>query len=221
MPRYGARSLTVTAAQAAVGSELMRGPIRVVGWSFADGTIGQGLTVRGSANAPGAGVTVTTISLANGEYVVEWSVELTGTPGVADIDNVKLNIGATQVATSVNLGAVGNYPQEEATIIVSGGPLSLTAAAIAAATAGSVYVVNMTITPITASLGTINDGGQLIANVGAGPGGTDTQFLSENGVAVRTRLFVQATQGVVSGVIWYYLAHDKHDEGTAFNTEEG
>ena len=98
MTRYGARPLTVTAAQANAGTNLIGGPVRLRGWSMNDGAAGEGLTARGSAAAPAAGTTITSLSLTPGTYSVSWQVELTGTPGAGDVDNVQLLIGATVVA---------------------------------------------------------------------------------------------------------------------------
>lgn len=203
MPGYGARSLTVPASQSIAGSNLVGGPVRLKGWSLIDGTADVDLFVRNSANAPGAGATIASLALPAGDCLIEWELELTGTPGVGDIDNVQLSIGPTAIARSVNLGAVGNYPQNNAECGVPSGGLTLTATAIGAATAGSVYAVNITAIPQGQSQAKILDGGQPVGFPSMGEGRADTIWLGEEGVAIRTGLSVLSTQGVVTGVLWY------------------
>lgn len=204
---YGARPLTVTAAQALNGTRLLGGPVRLCGWSFNNGLAAASQPVTGTANAPAAGATIASVSLGNGSYLIEWTVELTGTPGVADVDNVQLLVGASVIADSSNLGAVGDYPQEEATGVVTFGPLTVAAKAIGAATAGSVYKVIMTITPLTLSTGTIKDGGQQLGFISLPAGGNQTVWLSDIGIECRTELSVQTNLGTLNGVLYYTMVY--------------
>lgn len=212
MRRKGARSLTVTANNALANKSLLGGPLRLCGWSTVDGAVAQGLTVDQSAAAPAAGATIASISLPNGEYVVSWTLEITGTPGAGDVDNVQMLIGATVVATSVNLGAVGNYAQEEQNVQVTFGPLTLAFKAIGAATAGSVYKVEANIVSIGNAAATILDGSQPIGFISMPQGNGETVWLQERGVQIDNALSVQTTQGSVNGVLWYYLDSDLDPE---------
>lgn len=209
---YGARSLSVSSADALGGVRKLGGPIRLCGWSFNNGVGPTDTPVTGTANAPAAGATIASVSLGNGTYQIEWSIELTGTPGAADVDNVQLTIGATQIAVSVNLGAVGDYQQEEAEGTVVSGPLTLAAKAIGAATAGSVYKVNMTVIPLTQSTGVIKDGSQNVGFISLPAGGNQTVWLSDLGVAILTEISVQTGLGTISGVIYYKMVYDLIDE---------
>lgn len=187
----------------------------MLGWSLNDGSVAQGLTVDQSAAAPGAGATVASISLGNGEYTVEWTLELTGTIGAADVDNVQVFIGATLVGTSVNTGVVGDTGQEEIPVSVSGGPLTLAFKAIGAGTVGSTYKIEANIIPSGNSLGTINDGGQPLVYIGVSPGNVQTVYTGSDGIAVDTELKVQATQGTLAGTLWYALPEDYYAHGDA------
>lgn len=207
MSKYGARPVTVSAAQSAANSELLRGPLKLVGWSLNDGNASQDNFADSSQAAPGAGVTIASTSLNNGTYVVQWWFELTGTPGAGDVDNVSLSIGATQVDQSVNLGAVGNYGPFSAPVVVTGGPLTLAAKAIGAATAGTTYKVKLVVTPTGQATATINDSAQALAFVSIQPNGVDTHCTNYYGVQIRNSLKVQATQGTVSGVVWVEMLH--------------
>lgn len=220
MRRIGARTLTVTIAQAQAGTRLLGGPLRLCGWSFTGTGAASGLAVDQSVNAPAAGATIASLALPNGDYQVQWTLELTGTPGAADVDNVQLSIGATVVATSTNLGAVGDYQQEEASVFVSGGPLTLAWKAIGAAALGSVYKVQATIVPLNQQAGTIFDGSQPVAYLGMSVQGTDDNWMDDYGVAIDTEVSVKATLGSIQGVLWYYLDGDLDDMDTGGYQQE-
>lgn len=215
MRRFGARSLTVSAAQALANTRMLGGPLRLCGWSFTGTGASNPQTVDQSAAAPGAGATIASLSLGNGQYQVEWTLELTGTPGAADVDNVQLFIGSTLIATSVNLGAVGNYAQEEVNAAVSFGPLILAWKAIGAAAVGSVYKVEANVISLTQQTGTIFDGSQPVGYLSMAPQGTDKEWMDDEGVQIDTHISVQTTLGSIQGVLWYYLASDMDVPGTA------
>lgn len=182
--------------------------MRLCGWSANGGAGTTDTPVSGTAAAPGAGANVATVSLGNGTYTVEWTLELTGTPGAADVDNVQALIGATPVAFSSNLGAVGVYQQEEFGITVTGGTLVLSFRAIGAAAAGSNYKIIATVIPTSGATATVFDGGQPIAYMNVTADGNDTNWLDDYGIAVLTELSVLATSGTVSGVLWYRMVYD-------------
>lgn len=177
------------------------------GWSMNNGVGPTGSQATGTANAPAAGAVITTITLGNGTYNVEWTIELTGTPGAADVDNVQLLIGGAIVADSSNLGAVGDYPQEEATGTITFGSGTIQAKAIGAATVGSVYKVTFTITPLTQSTAVVRDGSQTLGFISLPPGGNQTVWLSDIGIECRTELSVQTSLGNVNGVLYYTLVY--------------
>lgn len=201
--QYGARVLPFTSNQALNGSVLIGGPGRLKGWSILDGSASNTLEADQTAAAPGAGVTITSLSLANGVYRVEWFLELGGTPGVGDIDNVALFIAATQIGQSANLGAVGEYGPFVAQANVVFGPLTLAAKAIGAATAGSTYRVLLQATQVANALCNIKDGGMTIASPVIPAQSADNKWLSERGVRVENSLSVQAIQGTISGVLYF------------------
>lgn len=211
MGTRGARSLTVTAAQATANSRLLGGPLVLCGWSLNDGTATQEGFVDQSAAAPGAGATIASLSLPNGVWQIEWTFELGGAAAAADADNVSLNIGATQIDQSANAGAAGTYGPFHTQATVTGGPLTLAAKAIGAATAATTYRVRITATPLGTSQATIFDGSQPVAFSAIPQALVDTQTLNDNGVAIGTHISVQATQGQVSGVLWFYLLSDLED----------
>lgn len=211
MRGYGARPVTVTAGQSVANTELTGGPVRLVGWSLNDGTADQGLTANGQQTAPPAGTTIASISLPNGNFTIEWSLELSGTPGAGDVNNVALFIGATQIATSVNLGAGGIYVQPNQIANVTGGPLTLAAKSIGNGVAGSVYTIVLTIIPLGKSQATIFDGGQPVGFATMDEGSSTTQWLGDYGVAVRTKLSVKATQGTATGVLYVVDVYGKEE----------
>ena len=187
--------------------------MRLMGWSLNDGTGTDSLTMDATAAAPAAGATIVSLSLPNGLYTVAWTVELGGTPGAGDIDNVALDIGATQVAQSANLGAVGIYIQPVAEVSVVNGPLVLAAKAIGAATVGSTYRVQATITQINESTATIFDGSGAIGFSAIPVAGVDNEWFGDSGIAIDTELRIQSTNGVVQGNVYYYISPERPWEG--------
>jgi hypothetical protein len=210
--RIGARILPVSASQALNNTRLIGGPVRICGWSFSDGLTPSDLNATGTVAAPGAGATVASLSLPNGTYQVEWTVELAGTPGAGDVNNFALFIGAAQIATSVNLGANGNYPQENAQAQVTFGPLTLAVKAIGAATVGSSYTANIVVTQLNKNAATIFDGKMPIAQLSIGLGDVDTRWFDDYGITAETEVSVTGTLGTISGTIWYYLLSDLAEE---------
>jgi len=207
----GARPIPVTASQALNGSVLIGGPVRLRGWSLTDGTGSSDLQTEGTAVAPGAGATIASVSLPNGVYLVHWQLELTGTPGAGDVNNVALFIGATQLATSENLGAVGIYNQLDAEAQVIFGPLTLAAKAIGAGVAGSSYTVSLIVVPLANSICAILDGGGTIATVRIDPQSASSQFLGDEGVRIDNSLRVQTSQGTIQGVVYIDLVYPDGD----------
>lgn len=183
----------------------------ITGWSATDGTGTDSLQTSGTVVAPAAGATIASISLANGTYTVAWSVELGAGAAAADANNVELFVAATGIAVSVNAGATGTYPQEEAQAFVAFGPLTLAAKAIGAGTAAVPYTVIITITQINESLANVKDGGMTIGIIGMASAASQTQWFDEMGPAVETDLSIQTTLGNVQGAIWYYLRSDLED----------
>jgi len=104
----------------------------------------------GSSTSPAAGhVIVAGPWVPPGTYTVNWTVTLSGTLSAADVNNFQLKIGTTVVATSVNLGAAGAYPQ--APVIITSPGAALSVSNIGTATTGAVCAVS-----VPASAGAVN-----------------------------------------------------------------
>lgn len=209
--RRGARIVPVSTVAASATGRLLGGPLRLCGWSLLDAISTNDLTVDQSVAAPGAGVQVAALSLPAGTYNVEWTFELTGTPGAGDVDNVRVTLGAATLATSVNLGAVGNYQQEELEADVVTGPVSIVFKAIGAATAGTTYKIEANALPTANNLGVIQDGSMTVANFAVPQDGVDNQLPDEYGVQVDTDLSLTSTAGAVTGVLYVVLNPDSPD----------
>lgn len=206
--RFGARYIPLTTTQALNNTRLLGGPLELCGWSLNDGVVSQSLTTDTQQSAPGAGTTIASISLGLGPYEVEWYFELGGTPGAGDIDNVGLYIGSTLVQQSVNLGVAGTYGPFTTEVDSLFGAQTLAAKAIAAATAGTTYRVNITAIPQSPTQVSINDGGQTVVTLTIPAGGTITQWTSEHGVQFDNQISVQATYGNAQGCLYCYLGED-------------
>jgi len=172
----------------------------------------QDVSVDQSANAPAAGATIASTVLPVGTYQVSWTLELTGTPGAGDADNVQLVLGATQVDQSVNAGAVGTYGPFTTQVEVDLVSQTLAAKAIGNAVAGSVYRVKLTVTAVGQQSATILDGSQPVGFISMAAGLADTEPMPQPGVDITNSLHVQTTRGTISGVLWYYLASDLYGD---------
>lgn len=105
---------------------------------------GSSTSVAGNVTAPGAGVTIaTTAALPAGTYTVAGTNTLLGAAAVGDLNNFGLFVGATQVGT---LAASNNaIPYGPITVSNPTGA-AISIRAIAAGTAGIVYVSQLTAT---------------------------------------------------------------------------
>lgn len=74
----------------------------------------------GAVSAPAALSNILLDTVPAGTYIVPWTVILAGTVGAGDANNFGLYANGTLVATSVNSGAAGTYPQLPVLVTVNG-----------------------------------------------------------------------------------------------------
>lgn len=120
----------------------------------AQGTIGS--SASGSASSPAALQGLAGIPLPAGTYKVTWSVTLAGTVGAGDANNFEVTraAGAVVLATSVNAGAAGTYPQASFTFTITAPDTVVLKVGASAPTAGSVYSGSMSMpTLLTLQIG--------------------------------------------------------------------
>lgn len=111
---------------------------------------GPAMTVSGGTGAtPGAGTVVSTQSLSAGTYLLSWTAALQTAAAAGDANNFGLygGAGTTLLATSVNAGAVGSYPQA-AVSYYTGTSATINVKNIAAGSTGSVYTASLTVLPV-------------------------------------------------------------------------
>lgn len=119
-----------------------------VGFSAPPGTASTTTTGTGTATTPGAFQQLASITLPGpGTWTVTWSLTLSGTPGSADTNNVRLvKNGTVFLVESVNAGAGGTYPQAGYSYTgVTGDVIDLTVGP-ANANTGAVYTVSLSVT---------------------------------------------------------------------------
>ena len=103
------------------------------------------VTTAQTTAAPAGGTAVTSQALAAGSYLVNWSVQLKTAGAAGDANNFVLLNGATQVAASVNAGAVGTYPQAVQIVTIGGGGATVYVNTGAGqGTAGAIYSAVLT-----------------------------------------------------------------------------
>lgn len=102
-----------------------------------------------TAATPAAGTVVTTQSLSAGTYLLSWTAALQTAAAAGDANNFGLygGAGSTLLATSVNAGAVGSYPQA-AVSYYTGAAATINIKNIAIGSTGSVYNAGLTVTPL-------------------------------------------------------------------------
>jgi hypothetical protein len=106
-----------------------------------------------ATSATPSGLTViASQTLAAGDFLLSWTATLQTAAAAGDASNFGLyggSGGTTLLATSVNAGTVGSYPQA-AVSYYTGATAVINVKNIAAGTAGSVYNGSLTVTPLTA-----------------------------------------------------------------------
>lgn len=114
---------------------------------------GTAQAAEGSVTSPAANATIAQITAANltpGTYLVNWEVDLDGTPGAGDVNNFKLSGASSGLSLiSVNDGVVGHYVQDQVQITIPATNASaLSIKAIAAGTAGAIYSGQISLVPV-------------------------------------------------------------------------
>lgn len=149
-------------------------------------------SASGSATSPSTFQILATLNVPAGTTSVSWSVTLAGTVGAGDANNfaVRIQSGPT-LATSVNAGAAGTYPQ---TPIAVTGPVVLQLETFSSApTAGSTYSgtvaaanASLTLSVGPQGLGTVWYPAQATVSTTTGPLDTSTCriYLGSQGVPI-------------------------------------
>lgn len=198
----GTYPLAVSKAQAAAGTVLHAGRMRLMGWSLVSAAVDT-LQNQGAVVAPAAGATIVTIiNPSANDLLVTWTVGLIGPAAAADEDNFQLVNGVTAILTSDNLPAAGEYSQPGVVITVpAGGAVSVKA--IGAGTAGVTYTAQLTLGVLAGgAIGQLLDAAQVVGVTSTGEDQLDTQWFGDEGVYVGTSIAVLATTGALSGVVY-------------------
>lgn len=198
----GSYPVTVTAAQSAAGTVLLKGPLRLMGWSLFS-TAADTQENSASVTSPAALATIVQITgLPAGDYQVNWTVGLEGTVSATDADNFELRAAGSHVVTSDNEGAVNEYPQLPVVVTVTASSAILIRAA-AAGTVGAVYRAMLVIEQLSGgAFGQILDGAQVVGMTSTGEDQIDTEVLPDDGLYCGTSIAVQATFGTLTGAVW-------------------
>jgi hypothetical protein len=183
---------------------LLAGPGRLMGWSFRESGAESAFDVESTTLAPGAGVTVAQIlNVPAGLYVASWEVQLIGAAAAADQDNFALFDGATQLSTSLNAGAAGQYPQ---TPVQFTNPASSTIAvkAIGAATAGVTYGAQISLAPVITGQSALElrDGNSVLAEISAATAGELTAWLGPQGIDFYNGISGVVVSGSMIGAVY-------------------
>ena len=228
----GARSLTVTAAQATANSRLLGGPLRLLGWSFTSAQSGQAEFTPG--NPPAAQLDTTVYTVAAGQTATLTALTfLFATDATVGNRTCRVEIRDGSGNVVERIAGVTNDPASTGGVIsmyigasgIGGASGSVNAALpqmvmqagwtvhiVEAGTVGvadqiSAIVGTVSVTA-NAATGTIFDGSQPVGYIGLVTTATDTEIPGTEGVQIETHLSVQVTAGSINGVIWYLLESD-------------
>jgi hypothetical protein len=109
---------------------------------------GPGVTTSAATSAtPGALTVVTTQTIGPGTFLLSWTPQLETAAAAGDVNNFGLYNGTTLLATSVNAGTVGSYPQAAVNTYLEASSV-IAVKNIAAGSTGSVYQASLTVTPL-------------------------------------------------------------------------
>jgi len=188
----------------AVDVTLINGPVVLAGWSIREASGDIPRDAEGSVTSPAALAVIATLTgLAGGTYRVHWTISLAGTLAAGDANNFELTDTSGNVVQSVNLAVAGNYPQPDAVITVpSNGTITIEALAIG--TVASVYSAELSIEPTITDevVAEIRDGNNVIACIGLGTGGADTEYFGPFGLMPLNQITVHLVSGTLVGAVF-------------------
>lgn len=134
----------------ALGRYVLTADVTVPAGTSSYQAAGPATTASGTTSAtPGSGVTVTSQAVNAGTFVLSWTAVLETAAASGDADNFGLYSGSILLATSVNAGTVGSYPQPAVSAYTGTSPTTMAVKTIAAGSTGSVYNASLTVTPQT------------------------------------------------------------------------
>lgn len=202
--------LPLTVSPTAVDVQLYSGEGYLSGWSLRDAQADTDLANTGIVVAPGAGVTIATVTgVAAGTYAVNWTVGLQGAAAAGDANNFTLVDTAGTVLGSINPGAAGEYPQPTVDVTLAAGN-SVSIKAIGAGTAGVTYSASLTLVPngVIEMVVELQDGARILGEASASDLSTDTVTLGDPGVSLRNGVLLHVVSGKVTGTV--YVTMDQY-----------
>lgn len=183
---------------------LLTGHCELMGWSLREASGDTARQNQGSVLSPAAGANITSISTPlAGTYDVFWEVTLDAAATATDLNNFKLKNGVTQIASSVNPGAGGAYPQPSIRVTMTGAA-SLTITAGVAGTVGATYSASISIVPVNATDAAIElqDVNQVLGEASMAIGASSTEVMPGDGLHVNGQILLHVVQGTVTGVVY-------------------
>jgi hypothetical protein len=132
----------------ALGRYVLTAQVTIPAGTAAWSASGPATTTSGTTSAtPSAGSVVTSQVLSAGTYLLSWTPQLETAAATGDADNLGLYDGSALLATSVNPGVIGTYPQPAVSAYLGAGA-TVAVKTIAIGSSGSVYAASLTVTPV-------------------------------------------------------------------------
>lgn len=194
----------ITVLDTSVSRQLISGPVALAGWSLRATSVTASSETEGTQAAPGAGTTIATLALPQGQFTISWTVEVSGTVAAAELNNFQLFNGATPVLISNNGNAVGQpYQQLSVTVDVPQGGGNVLIKNTNAATAASVYTASIVASAVgLPAIAELTSNGNPVAEISLPVGVTDTQTLGRDGVKVEGDITLTVIAGTFRGAIY-------------------
>jgi hypothetical protein len=188
-----------------VSELIVAGKAFLCGWSLRTTSVQSSQDVESSVAAPGAGATIATLALPQGEWSISWQVSVSGTVAAAEINNLQLEQNAVTLMKSVNGNTVGQpYSQSPVTVSIPLGGQNVTVNAVAAGTAGSTYTAQIVASPIGATaVAEITSNGYPVGEISLPVGGANSQSLSHDGVMVANDITISILSGSFRGAVYW------------------
>lgn len=200
-------AIAVPVLDTTTGGRIASGKCNLAGWSLRTTSTQASQETQGQFNAPPANTTIASIALPAGEWVIQWDIAFGGTPGATEVNNLSIFQGAALLNGSENGSTAGTeYPQQQITVSLPAGGATIAVKNTLLATAGSVYFVSITATPVSAvAIAEVVSGSNPVAEIAVAVGQVDTRWFGSGGIEMPSDVTLNVIGGSMRGAVYVRL----------------
>lgn len=186
---------------------------RLHGWSVTTGDVTASSATGTQTSVTAGQVICSATNVAQGEYTIQWQVQLSGAPAAADINNFGLYVNNVLIATAVNRAAAGQYIQASIPVNVPAGGVTVAIKAIGNGTATIAYDAGFALTNGPSAEGFLGASTIALKVFALTPLASDTMWIGEEGLYIPNDLVLVVNSGTLSGSVWikHVDKFDHHD----------